>query len=261
MCKPLCRSERAEGKVEVVAVAARLCDKGIDDGESPLAEHVLVGAEGAVVDRAVAPAVELVEVPVPLPPDKGDKVELDRLLGGNDGRLAGRADALVGVVNEPGVLDRVHPARRVLPLELGEQCGKRRVWRDAGFIVGDGVQNGHLSVLAKPLKEKRETDRAAGVANRLLQPDDVRLIEARTLCPPAILLCLGPLKRGRVGKDEDEGERGPGHKGEQVRVREAVDVVKGEVLVEAKLVDEVREDLWIVFNGAPSNLSIRHVVK
>ena len=97
----------------------------------------------------------------------------------------------------------------------------------------------------------QQADQAAGVADRLLEPDD------RLVGPASVVVGLGgvfvapeALVRVVDGEDEQEGVGRAWHEGEEVRVRDAVDVVEVDGRGESELVDEIRHYFGVVFCGS-----------
>lgn len=93
----------------------------------------------------------------------------------------------------------------------------------------------------------QQSHQAASVANRLLVPDDL-FVRAATLVLGAVfvffdaelLICL--IHR----KYQEQSMGGAGHKGEQLGLVDAENIVEVELLAETELVHECAHHLWIV---------------
>lgn len=83
----------------------------------------------------------------------------------------------------------------------------------------------------------QEPVQPARIPNRLPEPDHLlALAAARVRRQGSVLLCAVGGEGRRGGEDEEEGEAGPRHEGEEVGVVERVDVVEGEGRGQAEVV-------------------------
>lgn len=97
--------------------------------------------------------------------------------------------------------------------------------------VRDGVEQAH---------------EAAGVPDRLLPPHDgLAVALAPVLLDAGVLGQARGLVGGAHGEDEEEGEGGARHEGQQLGLRDAVDVVDLQRAAQAELAQEGRHELRV----------------
>lgn len=95
-----------------------------------------------------------------------------------------------------------------------------------------------------------KANQPTSIANGLLVPDNLFLrAVSLVFClflvflDAELLVCLAD------GKNKQQGVGRPRHKSKEFRLVDAEDVVEGQLLRQAELVDEARHDLWVVFWG------------
>lgn len=92
-----------------------------------------------------------------------------------------------------------------------------------------------------------QANQATGISDCLFVPDDLFCIAASIVVRLVLVLlateCLVCLAHG---EDQQEGVSGSRHKGEQLGLVDAEDVMEGELVRETQLVDEGGHDLWVV---------------
>lgn len=97
--------------------------------------------------------------------------------------------------------------------------------------VRDGVEQAH---------------KAAGVPDGLLPPHDgLAIALAPILVDAGVLGQARGLVGGADGEHEEEGQRGPRHEGQELGLRDAVDVVDLQRAAQAELVQERRHELRV----------------
>lgn len=96
----------------------------------------------------------------------------------------------------------------------------------------------------------QQAHETAGVADSLPEPDDGFAGPLAVVCGQGRVLghALG-LVDGRDGKDEQQGQGGPRDKGQQLGLRDGVDVVDLERAAEAQAVQQRRHELRVGFEG------------
>lgn len=94
----------------------------------------------------------------------------------------------------------------------------------------------------------QQAHHAASVANRLLEPHDGLVVAlAAVFGQRDILGQTGALVGSGDGEDQQQGVGRARDEGEELGFCEAVDIVDGEVGLEAEVVEELGHQLWIGF--------------